>query len=406
MTQQRQSGLLLLGLAYLGFISIGLPDGLLGVAWPSIRAYFQLSLDALGPFLVVFTTGYVLSSFGSGRILSHLNVGTLLALSCLMTAISLLRYALAPFWWLMVALASLAGLGAGAIDAGVNAYAATHHSARTLNWLHACYGVGAASGPILMTAVIGANLPWQWGYGLVGVGQLALATCFGLTRRHWPAPQSPSTPTGNQVVSSLQTLRLPATWLSIAAFFVYTGVEAAVGAWTYSLLTEVRMVPMHTAGLWVSIYWGSLTVGRLLCGLIVNHMPIDRLLRFCIVSVSIGTALIWSNVIPSLSFLGLALVGLAAGPIFPSLIATTPQRLGIAHTANGIGFHIAAAALGQSLLPTFVGVLANRMSLEIVGPFLFVAAVLLFITHALLIVVSDRETLFQTEAELIAKPTS
>jgi hypothetical protein len=130
------------------------------------------------------------------------------------------------------------------------------------------------------------------------------------------------------------------------------------------------------------------------------------LLRFCIVSVSIGTALIWSNVIPSLSFLGLALVGLAAGPIFPSLIATTPQRLGIAHTANGIGFHIAAAALGQSLLPTFVGVLANRMSLEIVGPFLFVAAVLLFITHALLIVVSDRETLFQTEAELIAKPTS
>jgi fucose permease len=406
MTQQRQSGFLLLGLAYLGFISIGLPDGLLGVAWPSIRAYFQLPLDALGPLLVVFTTGYVLSSFSSGRILSRINVGTLLALSCLMTAVSLLGYALTPFWRLMVALASLAGVGAGAIDAGVNAYAATHHSARTLSWLHACYGVGAASGPMLMTAVIGANLSWQWGYGLVGVGQLALAMCFGLTYRHWPAPQSPPTTTGHHTISSVQTLRLPAAWLSIAAFFVYTGVEAAVGAWTYSLLTEARAVPMHTAGLWVSIYWGSLTVGRLLCGLVVNHMPIDRLLRLCIIGVGLGTALIWSNITSSLSFLGLAVVGLAAGPIFPSLIATTPQRLGMAHTANGVGFQIAAAALGQSLLPAFVGVLAHRMSLEIVGPFLFVAAILLFIVHTLLIVVSARETLFQIEAELIAKPTS
>jgi hypothetical protein len=117
-------------------------------------------------------------------------------------------------------------------------------------------------------------------------------------------------------------------------------------------------------------------------------------------------ALIWSNITPSLSFLGLALVGLAAGPIFPSLIATTPQRLGIAHTANGVGFQIAAAALGQSLLPTFVGVFARHMNLAIVGPFLFVAAVLLFIVHALLMVISAPKTLFQTKAELIAKPTS
>ena len=405
MTQKRRSSFLLLGLAYLGFVSIGLPDGLLGVAWPSIRTHFQLSLDALGPLLIVFTTGYVLSSFSSGRILSRINVGALLALSCLMTAISLLGYALASSWWLMVALASLAGLGAGAIDAGVNAYAATHHSARTLNWLHACYGVGAASSPILMTAVIGANLPWQWGYGLVGIGQFALAMCFGLTYKHWPAPQPPSTTTESQTPSHIQTLRLPAMRLSIVAFFVYTGVEAAVGTWTYSLFTEARAVPIHTAGLWVSIYWASLTVGRLLCGLIVNLMPIDRLLRFCIIGVGLGMALIWSSITTALSFLGLALVGLTAGPIFPSLIATTPQRLGLTHTANGVGFQIAAAALGQSLLPALVGVLARRTGLEVIGPFLFGAAVLLLVVHAFLMVVSMKKTSSLKDVALITNPS-
>jgi MFS family permease len=125
-----QSTILLAGLAYVGFISLGLPDGLLGVAWPSIHAFFNLPLDALGALLLMFTTGYLLSSFSSGRILARLNVGALLALSCLATAMSLLGYALTSSWWVMVALGLLSGLGAGAIDAGLNTYAATHFSAR------------------------------------------------------------------------------------------------------------------------------------------------------------------------------------------------------------------------------------------------------------------------------------
>jgi MFS family permease len=132
MVEQSKPNLLLIGLAYLGFVSLGLPDGLLGVAWPSIRTFFGTPLDAVGALLVVFTTGYVLSSFNSGRILLHVNVGSLLALSCLATAVSLLGYALAPFWWIMVAFGVLAGLGAGAIDAGLNTYAAIHHSARSV----------------------------------------------------------------------------------------------------------------------------------------------------------------------------------------------------------------------------------------------------------------------------------
>jgi fucose permease len=229
---------LLIGLAYVGFVSLGLPDGLLGVAWPSIRTFFHLPLDALGALLVMFPAGYLGSSFSSGYLLARLSVGTLLALSCLATAISLLGYALTPQWWIM------GGLGAGAIDAGINTYAATHYSARTVNWLHACYGIGAAGGPVIMTSVLSAGHPWQWGYRIVGIGQIILAVCFGLTHTWWQLPARTASPASAPApigaTTSWSTLRLPIMWLSMAVFFVYTGLEAAAGTWIYSLLTEAR----------------------------------------------------------------------------------------------------------------------------------------------------------------------
>jgi fucose permease len=374
--------LLLVGLAYLGFISIGLPDGLLGVAWPSIRESFNLPLDALGTLLVMFTTGYLVSSFSSGRLLAsrQAGMGTLLAFSCLATAISLIGYALAPQWEMMVALGIIAGLGAGAIDAGLNTYAATHFSPRAVNWLHACYGIGATGGPIIMTGVLMASQPWQWGYAIVGMGQLLLAICFAWARKQWSntaANQHTPPPAAAPAASGSSTLRQPMVWLSIAVFFIYTGIEAAAGAWPYSLFIEARAIPAMTAGLWVSIYWGSFTFGRLVSGIVVHYVLVQRLLRFCILGMICGAALIWLNFTGVLNFLGLALLGLSAAPVFPTLIATTPQRLGEVHTANGVGFQIAAAVLGQSLLPALAGVLASRLGLDVVAPTLLAAAILL-----------------------------
>ena len=180
-----RSSLLLIALAYVGFISLGLPDGLLGVAWPSIRETFRLPVDALGSLLVMFTVGYLVSSFISGHLLSLMSIGTLLALSCLAAAVSLIGYALAPAWLVMVMLAVFAGVGGGAIDAGLNTFAATQFSARMVNWLHACYGIGAASGPLIMTGLLSAGSPCQRGYALVGAWQLGLAVCFVLTRKSW-----------------------------------------------------------------------------------------------------------------------------------------------------------------------------------------------------------------------------
>ena len=379
-------GLLLLSLAYVGFVSLGLPDGLLSVAWPSIRTSFHLPLNALGPLLVLFTTGYLLSSFSSGRLLARLNVGTLLALSCLATAVSLLGYALAPRWEVMVAFGGLAGLGAGAIDAGLNTYVATHYNARTLNWLHACYGIGAASGPVIMAHVMDANLSWQWGYGLVGVGQLGLAGCLSLTRQQWSQPPSRSTAAKRpQMASSLHTLQLPIVWLSVTAFFMYTGLEAAAGIWVYSLFTEARAIPDMTAGMWVSAYWGGLTLGRLASGIIIGFISVPLLVRLCIIGMALGATLIWLDFTMLLSVLGLLVIGVSAAPVFPLLIATTPERLGAAHTANGIGFQVAAAVLGQALLPSLIGVLAHVLGLEIVGPVLLTAALLLLVIYEALL---------------------
>ena len=375
-----RSPVLLLVIAYLGFVSLGLPDGLLGVGWPSIRATFDLPLGALGGLLVTFTVGYLLSSFSSGPVLARVGVGTLLALSCLATASSLLGYAVAPGWWLLVVLGCLLGAGGGAIDAGLNTYVATHHSTRTLNWLHAAFGLGAATGPLIMTAVLGAGWSWRWGYAIVGAAQLLLAACFALTRGWWVSPgiaRLPGPVTARQAASTGSTLRLPLVWVGVALFFVYTGVEITAGQWSYSLFTEARGVSEATVGFWVSVYWGSLTVGRILFGIVVGRAPVDLLLRACLVAIVVGSGLVWLDLADVASFLGLALVGLAAAPIFPSLIATTPDRLGPAHTANAVGFQIAAAALGGALVPGAIGLLAGRMGLDVVGPAMFGAACLL-----------------------------
>ena len=201
-------------LAALAFVSLGLPDGLLGVAWPSIRASFGLELDALGALLVAATTGYVASSFSSGHLLGRINLGTVLAVSCGLTATALLGYASASAWLVVLALGAVLGLGSGAIDAALNTYVATHHGPRMLNWLHACFGVGAASGPLVMTAVLESGSTWRRGYAIVGLAQLALAGCFVVTFRSWPRSDGagPADHTRSETTMSTLHVRRRLAW--------------------------------------------------------------------------------------------------------------------------------------------------------------------------------------------------
>lgn len=371
---------LLVILSGLAFISLGLPDGLLGVAWPSIRSFFGRDLDALGILLVSATAGYVASSFASGRLLRHINLGAVLALSCLLTAAALAGYAVTPSWALLVPFAILLGLGGGAIDAALNTYVASSHGPATLNWLHACYGIGAAAGPLVMAGVIERGLPWQRGYLIVGAAQLVLAGAFTATLRSWPRTAGADS-NAHDAARMGTTLALPGARLGIATFIAYAGVEASFGAWTYTLLTLGRGIAPVTAGVIVSAYWGSLTGGRLLAASVGARVPIQWLLQRAVSGVAAGALLVQLNLGTAVTVIGVVLAGLACGPIFPTLVALTPARLGASHTANAVGFQIAAAALGLSVVPGVVGVVADAAGVWWIATLLLGLSVMLVLVH-------------------------
>ncbi|MBN2469349.1 MAG: MFS transporter, partial [Anaerolineae bacterium] len=240
-----------------------------------------------------------------------------------------------------------------------------------LSWLHACFGLGATIGPLIMTAILTASLGWQAGYLLVGGLQGVMAVVVLLFYRRWTLPGNggegmPDVPSA----SAWATLRLPAVLFAILVFFMYTGVEVTGGNWTYTLWTEGRGITETVAATWISIYWGSLTAGRIVTGLVVDRLGAVRILRWSLIGVVIGAALVTVQAIPAISFLGLALVGFAAAAIFPTMIAIVPERFGVVHAPNVIGFQIGAAGLGYALVPGLAGVLAARVGLEVVGPYM------------------------------------
>ncbi|MFC4426407.1 MFS transporter [Deinococcus navajonensis] len=371
---------LLVLLAFMAFISLGLPDGLLGVSWPSMRRDFHVPLDALGLLAAITTAGYLTASFLSGRLLRALPLGTVLALSTLGAAVALLGFALSPVWPLMLALGFLAGLGGGAIDAGLNAYGATHFSARTLNWLHAFFGLGTTLGPLIVTAVLNSGSGWRWSYVIVGSAQLLLALTFFVTRRRWVEAGTSGGVGGPDPVVAARTrdtFRRPVVWLGMLTFFFYSGVEMATAQWSYSLLTLGREVPATTAGLYVSLYWGSLLVGRVLFGFIANRVTLVQTLRLCLLGSIAGALLLWLEPTRALSVVGLALMGFFQAPVFASMISLTPARVGAAHANSAIGFQIAAAGLGGASLTALIGVVTRARDLESIGACIVLAAVLL-----------------------------
>ncbi len=387
MIRAHQSRIGLIVMVYIAFISLGLPDGLLGVAWPSIRANFTLPLDSLGVLLFATTAGYVSSSFLSGQFISRLGVGGVLAASCALTGAGLIGYTFAPVWGVMVLLGVVAGLGAGAIDAGINTFVAANFNEGLMQWLHASYGVGVTMGPIIMTAGLKYFESWRLGYRIVGVAQLTLAACFLLTLSLWQ--RKPAEHKEEQSAQKLtdyktpmaETLRNPQVWLSLLMFFLYTGAEVTLGIWTYTLLTQGRGVPADVAGLWAGSYWAMFTVGRILAGIYTRHIRGYTLIRVSLLAALAGALLLWWNPFSAASVVGVAITGFAVAPIFPGLVSGTNARVGSKHAANTIGMQIGFAGLGTAFIPALAGVLAQRISLEIIPIYLSALFVILFLLY-------------------------
>jgi fucose permease len=384
----------LVPLAFLAFVSLGLPDGVLGVAWPTLRRSFERPLDHLGFILLATMAGYLVSSFSGGTLVGRLGVGRLLLWSGLLVATSATLWALAPAWPPILAGAFAAGLGAGAIDAGINVFAAAHFTPRVITWLHACWGLGAMIGPLGMTAAIASGLGWRAGYAGLAACLAALSLSFRLTLRLWdavpspqarPAPppaasgtQGPLSPGSPGIAEALRSRRVR---LNVVAFYVYTGLEAAAGQWAYTLLTESRRMSAEAAGVAAAAYWGSLFVGRVGFGALAHHVRPEVILRLATTGAPLlaaGLALSRGAVPAVAALLGL---GLLIAPIFPLLIAETPARVGQRHAAHAIGFQVAAATFGAGTLPALVGLLMRRVGLEALGPFLLAASVLLLLAR-------------------------
>ena len=380
-------GPLLVLLAYVGFVSLGLPDAALGVAWPSLRDEFGLAQNRLGLVLIGGACGHVASGFFAGRLLSRFGVGLLLAGSTGLVAAAAFGYAASPFWLAFLAVAALHGLGSGAIDAGLNTFAAHRLSARHMNWLHACYCLGAMIGPLVMTAVLASGQPWRAGYAAIGFSLLVLTVLFAMTRRRWNdgAADHHSTP----AAGTFETLLHPAVLLQMLVFFLYTGLEVVVGQWSFTVFTESRGVSEKAAGVWVGIYWGCIGVGRVLFGFVVERFGIDPLLRGALAGAVAGTILFagpWTTP----AFVGLALIGLALAPVYPCLMTRTPQRLGPALAVHAVGFQVSAAMLGAAILPGAVGLAVGRFDLEVAPKAAAASAAALWLLHEVLLLCDRR----------------
>lgn len=356
--------LLLLILSFVGFIALGLPDALIGVAWPALRTHFSLPQDALGPLFITVTVGSVIASTATGVILRRIGIGDLLAISCALTAVALLGYTVAPSWFVLVAFGLITGFGAGSIDAAINTHAAVSYSARLVNVLHAFYGVGAAAGPALMTAVLTAGRGWQTGYRIIVAIEIVLAGAFVLSRRQWPPPVVAHE--HHRPAALWETLKLGKTQLSLLVFFIYTGCEAAAGAWVFSLLFEARDIAMASAGTAVTLYWCGLFASRLGYAFLPANVRPAAVIGVCIVVALLGMLVLIADLHPAVNAAAIALVGFASGPIFPSMIAITPARMGPRHTANAVGLQISVGAIGLASLPAVCGLAAQHVGLEFI----------------------------------------
>ncbi len=370
----------LIALAFLGFVSLGLPDAVIGVAWPSIRDTFQLRQGAVGLVFVVSGLGYLLSSSFFGWLTRTLGIGLVLAVSTGLVATAMFGFGFSTIWVVFICFALIHGLGSGAIDAGLNGYAAHHMSAKHLIWLHACYCVGASIGPLLMASVLANGRHYRIGYSIVGETMLAMSVLFLITHRRWgtasATPHSAGLPT-----SARGALRSWAVWCQMAIFFLYTGIEVTFSQWTFTVLTESRHVGPGPAGIAVGVFWGSLGAGRIVFGLVADRVGIDRIVRCCLL-ITCGGAILFAVPLPiEATWLALATAGFGLAPVFPCLISRTPRRLGTALSTHAIGFQVGAAMIGAAAVPGGLGVLAGVAGLKMVPLGLVVLAGLLWLLH-------------------------
>jgi MFS family permease len=350
-------------LSLLAFFAIALPDAMLGVAWPFMRITFDQPLAAMTLILPFGVAATVISASFWTYAATRIGLGRLLAWSVAASAAALLCCALAPGYWLIVASAVVFGLSAGAIDSALNAYAARHFGPRRINQMHAAFGLGAATSPMIVTTVVGTGASWRWAYAVVMVMQAILAVSFAATTRHWDAAAyqpEPSAPTATRsgVASTRRWWHQRKAMGGLLVVVVESGLEAVVGLWAFVFLLEALSLPPSIAGPTVSGYWVGIVVGRVLLGPLAERLgPWPVLAGATTLAAAAAILLVLGH--PALAVLGVVVLGLSLAPVYPLLVLTTAERTTPPVVDRLVGLQAAASTVGSVLCPGLVGLLMD-----------------------------------------------
>ncbi|SDT51373.1 Fucose permease [Paenibacillaceae bacterium GAS479] len=376
-------------LIYLAFISLGLPDSLLGSAWPEMHQELNSPLGLAGLLSMTITVGTIVSSLFSGPIINRFGTGKVTLVSCMLTAGALVGFSFAPSVAWLVVFAIPLGVGGGAVDAGLNNYVAAHYKAHHMSWLHCFWGVGATLGPIIMAQSMMSG-SWREGYSSVAYIQLGLVVLLLITLPLWRLMElryhRSSEPELTDSIQpeegsdkTIRPLKIKGVKLALMTFLFYCGVESTLGLWGSSYLVSTKGLPADQAAHWLSLYFAGITIGRFITGFITFKFSNRDLIRGGQWLAVAGTLLMILPLPPLFSLAGFMIVGLGLAPIFPCMLHETPVRFGKSQSQTIMGYQMAVAYTGSTLMPPLFGLLASNISMKLLPLYLFLMAAAMFL---------------------------
>ncbi len=385
---------ILLVIIYISFISLGLPDSLLGSAWPIIHRDLSVSLSSAGIISMTITGGTIVSSFLSSSIIRRFGTGKVTAVSVLMTAMALFGFFMGhSFYWLCVMAVPL-GLGAGAVDSALNNFVALNFKAKHMSWLHCFWGVGATAGPIIMSLFLADVGGWRKGYLTISIIQFILVIALFVSLPIWSKFQVPKDQEeqSTETAQTSKLLRIKGVKAALLAFFCYCAVEMTAGLWGSTYLVQYKGISADKAAQWISLYYLGITLGRLVSGFLTMKLNNKALIKIGQVISFIGALLL--IVLPTgYQLLGFMLLGFGCAPIYPSMLHETPRRFGREVSQSMMGIQMACAYIGSTVMPPVFGVLAEKIGPYLLPYFLIILIVMMIISSELINRISESNAL-------------
>lgn len=379
---------LLLAVIYLSFISLGLPDSLLGAAWPSMYPDFGVPVSYSGVIFCIISVGTVISSLQSDRLTRRLGAGWVTAISVGMTAAALFGFSVSNSFWALCLWAIPYGLGAGSVDAAINNYVALHFASRHMSWLHCMWGIGASVGPYIMGAALATSAGWHMGYRIIGLIQIVLTAIILLSLPLWKTAsakeEAEQADTPAQALTLKQIFRIPGVKAVLITFFCYCSLEQTTSLWASSYLVLAKGIAPETAAGFASLFFIGITAGRALCGFLTLKWNDTQMVRLGIGLIALGVAAMLLPLGETVTLAGLLLIGLGCAPIYPSIIHSTPAHFGADKSQAIIGVQMASAYIGNCLMPPLFGLIANRTTISIFPYYLLVILVVMEYMHEVL----------------------